>query len=81
MEYQLELLKREPLKRDAEVLGQCCQSSFAGFEMVLRSHFRYWLRDVYLMLPLRLFYYFNSVRPLRSFAKKPPVPFRLEQTA
>ena len=57
------------------------ESFFARFKIVLRSHFRYWLHDDLSAVIVQTIYYFNFLRPLRFLGKKPPVPFRLEQTA
>ena len=57
------------------------ESFFARFKIVLRSHFRYWLRDDLSAVIAQTIYYFNYLRPMRFLGKKPPVPFRLEQTA
>ena len=55
--------------------------TFDGFKIVLLSHFRYWLHDDLSAVIVQTIYYFNFLRPLRFLGKKPPVPFRLEQTA
>ncbi len=57
------------------------ENFFARFKIVLRSHFRYWLRDDLSAVIAQTIYYFNYLRPMRFLGKKPPVPFRLEQTA
>lgn len=70
-------MSRAGTPRDNAVM----ESFFARFKIVLRSHFRYWLRDDLSAVIAQTIYYFNYVRPMRFLGKKPPVPFRLEQTA
>ena len=64
LEYQIELLRRKLLKKEAEVL---------------RFHFHYWECDNLNFVIEQAVHYFNYQRPVRKLNGKPPVLFRFGQ--
>ena len=73
----IQSMSRAGTPRDNAVI----ESFFGRFKDVLRSHFQYWKCDDLNKVIYEAVYYFNYIKPLRKLNRKPPVQFRLEQTA
>ena len=73
----IQSMSRAGTPRDNAVI----ESFFGRFKDVLRSHFQYWKCDDLNKVIQEAVYYFNYIKPLRKLKRKPPVQFRLEQTA
>lgn len=57
------------------------ESFFGRFKDVLKSHYKYWKCDNLKDVIDDAIHYFNYIKPLRKLNRKPPVQYRLEQTA
>ena len=73
----IQSMSRAGTPRDNAVI----ESFFGRFKDVLRSHYQYWKCEDLLTVIQDAVHYFNYVKPLRKLHRKPPVQFRLEQTA
>lgn len=75
--HAIQSMSRAGTPRDNAVI----ESFFGRFKDVIRSHYQYWKCDDLQKVIDESIYYFNYIKPIRKLKRKPPVQYRIEQTA